>query len=341
MLKAAGGAAALAAFGGIWRPGTAEAAVDGFGLHITDHAVFDRMHYYRFATSNISWQPGGQRPAARRLLLHDLASLPGDVPAARRRAGLPQVRLRGRHPRSHRGTAAHRRDARRRHRRLVLQPGHARTRGRATTSRSTWPAHPVDRRQLPHLGRVQRPGRVGLLDGRLRGAQVHRQVLRPLRVGQLALRAGEPAARRRRRRPLGEHQLRVRRAQRRHRLRRRRSGTRAGSPPTTRSSASRATATSGSSSSPASTTTPTRTSSAPGSGSSAACSALAGSPTSGTSFPAPTSSAATCSSATSTASSPGSAPPADRTASPTAVSDLAEEPSDRVAAATRSPQPQP
>ena len=57
MLKGAGGAAAFAAFGGILRPGRAEAAVDGFGLRITEHAVFDRMHYYRFATSNISWNP--------------------------------------------------------------------------------------------------------------------------------------------------------------------------------------------------------------------------------------------------------------------------------------------
>jgi S-formylglutathione hydrolase FrmB len=55
MLKGAGGAAALA-FGFV-RAGNAEAAVDGFGLRITDHAVFGRMHYYRFATGNISWQP--------------------------------------------------------------------------------------------------------------------------------------------------------------------------------------------------------------------------------------------------------------------------------------------
>ena len=59
MLKAAGGTAALAALGGtIWRPGRAEAAVDGFGLHIVDQGVFDRMHYFRFQTSNLSWNPG-------------------------------------------------------------------------------------------------------------------------------------------------------------------------------------------------------------------------------------------------------------------------------------------
>ena len=68
-------------------------------------------------------EPGGQRAAAERLLLDQLAAIPGDVPAARRRPGLPQVRLRGRHPRAHQRTTAHRRDAGRRHRRLVLQPG--------------------------------------------------------------------------------------------------------------------------------------------------------------------------------------------------------------------------
>jgi S-formylglutathione hydrolase FrmB len=57
LLKAAGGTAALTALGAVWRPGPASAAVDGFGLRIVDHAVFDRMHYYRFQTGNISWNP--------------------------------------------------------------------------------------------------------------------------------------------------------------------------------------------------------------------------------------------------------------------------------------------
>jgi S-formylglutathione hydrolase FrmB len=57
LLKAAGGAAALAALGAGWRPGAAQAAGDGFGLHIVDQGVFDRMHYFRFQTSNVSWNP--------------------------------------------------------------------------------------------------------------------------------------------------------------------------------------------------------------------------------------------------------------------------------------------
>jgi S-formylglutathione hydrolase FrmB len=57
LLKATGGAAALTALGVTWKPGRAEAAVDGFGLHIVDQGVFDRMNYYRFQTSNISWNP--------------------------------------------------------------------------------------------------------------------------------------------------------------------------------------------------------------------------------------------------------------------------------------------
>lgn len=57
MLKAAGGTAALAAIGGTWRAPAAGAASDGFGLHITDAAVFGRMHYFRFATSEIAWDP--------------------------------------------------------------------------------------------------------------------------------------------------------------------------------------------------------------------------------------------------------------------------------------------
>ena len=66
------------------------------------------------------------------------------------------------------------------------------------------PADPVDRRELPHVGRVQRERRVGVLDGWLRRAQVHSEVLRPLRIGERALGAGQPASRWRRGRALGE-----------------------------------------------------------------------------------------------------------------------------------------
>ena len=61
-LRSVGGFGALAALGGIGAVGLtstpAGAAVDGFGLRITDHAVFGRMHYYRFATGAIGWRPG-------------------------------------------------------------------------------------------------------------------------------------------------------------------------------------------------------------------------------------------------------------------------------------------
>src|SRR5687767_10531025 len=58
LLKVAGGAAALSALGVAWKPGRARAAVDGFGLRIVDHAAFGRMHYYRFDTPNLGWDPG-------------------------------------------------------------------------------------------------------------------------------------------------------------------------------------------------------------------------------------------------------------------------------------------
>lgn len=57
MLKAAGGAVAVTALRGVWGAPLAHAAVDGFGLRIVDHAVFDRLHYYRFATDQIQWDP--------------------------------------------------------------------------------------------------------------------------------------------------------------------------------------------------------------------------------------------------------------------------------------------
>ena len=57
---AAGGAVALAALGAGVGLGAlpAGAASNGHGLTITDHAVFGRMHYYRFRTSAIGWDPG-------------------------------------------------------------------------------------------------------------------------------------------------------------------------------------------------------------------------------------------------------------------------------------------
>ena len=57
LLKAAGGAAALSAVG-LGSAGPAAAASNGFGLTITDQAVFGRMNYFRFATNQIGWNPG-------------------------------------------------------------------------------------------------------------------------------------------------------------------------------------------------------------------------------------------------------------------------------------------
>jgi S-formylglutathione hydrolase FrmB len=64
-LKGASGAAALGALVAGCGPGEEELAIDedalgsnGFGLTITQSGVFDgRLHYYRFATSEIGWQP--------------------------------------------------------------------------------------------------------------------------------------------------------------------------------------------------------------------------------------------------------------------------------------------
>jgi S-formylglutathione hydrolase FrmB len=58
LLKLAGGAAALGALGSVGLSGPAHSATNGFGLTITDQAVFGRMNYFRFSTSQISWQPG-------------------------------------------------------------------------------------------------------------------------------------------------------------------------------------------------------------------------------------------------------------------------------------------
>ena len=58
LLKLAGGAAALGALGSVGLSGPAHSATNGFGLTIADQGVFDRMNYFRFATSQISWQPG-------------------------------------------------------------------------------------------------------------------------------------------------------------------------------------------------------------------------------------------------------------------------------------------
>ncbi|MDQ2648070.1 MAG: alpha/beta hydrolase-fold protein [Actinomycetota bacterium] len=52
------GAAVAAGTLGLWGAPRASAATNGFGLSIVDHAVFGRMHYYRFDTGNIGWDPG-------------------------------------------------------------------------------------------------------------------------------------------------------------------------------------------------------------------------------------------------------------------------------------------
>ena len=59
VLKAVGGAAVLSTLGalGMGMPRKAQAAANGFGLTITDHGASDRLHYYRFATNEIAWQP--------------------------------------------------------------------------------------------------------------------------------------------------------------------------------------------------------------------------------------------------------------------------------------------
>lgn len=57
LLQTMGGAAALGVLGPFAFERTAEAASNGFGLRITDHAVHGRLHYYRFSTNNIGWNP--------------------------------------------------------------------------------------------------------------------------------------------------------------------------------------------------------------------------------------------------------------------------------------------
>ena len=54
----AGGAAALSTVG--VRAGAAprRQPANGFGLTITDQALNGRLNYFRFATSQIAWQPG-------------------------------------------------------------------------------------------------------------------------------------------------------------------------------------------------------------------------------------------------------------------------------------------
>src|SRR5690242_16626842 len=62
MLKAAGGLTVAAGLGAGTILATslaANAADDGFGLHITERNESDpRMWYYRFQTAEISWAPG-------------------------------------------------------------------------------------------------------------------------------------------------------------------------------------------------------------------------------------------------------------------------------------------
>lgn len=59
VLKAAGGIAAMGALGtfALGLPRSAQAAQNGYGLTITEHAVFGRLQYFRFATNEIAWNP--------------------------------------------------------------------------------------------------------------------------------------------------------------------------------------------------------------------------------------------------------------------------------------------
>ena len=57
LLQGAGAAVAAGTFG-LLRAPSASAATNGFGLTIVDQAVFGRMHYFRFDTGNIGWDPG-------------------------------------------------------------------------------------------------------------------------------------------------------------------------------------------------------------------------------------------------------------------------------------------
>lgn len=57
LFRIAGGVTALGAAGTLGIAGRAAAAGNGFGLTITDQAVFGRLQYYRFATAEIGWQP--------------------------------------------------------------------------------------------------------------------------------------------------------------------------------------------------------------------------------------------------------------------------------------------
>lgn len=57
LIQSMGSMAALGALGSVGFTPRAEAAGNGFGLTITQHAVNGRLHYYRFATAQIGWQP--------------------------------------------------------------------------------------------------------------------------------------------------------------------------------------------------------------------------------------------------------------------------------------------
>lgn len=57
LIQAAGGMAALGALGSLGFARSANAAGNGFGLTITEHSAMGRLHYYRFATANIGWNP--------------------------------------------------------------------------------------------------------------------------------------------------------------------------------------------------------------------------------------------------------------------------------------------
>ena len=164
---------------------------DGFGLSIVDrNGNHPRLWYYRFQTSAI----GGtrrRRPASRRLP-HQRTHLPRPLYVPRGRRGLPPVRLSG-HPRPDRRKADHRRDARRRARGLVLQPGRLVCRPAELGDVPHRPTASLDRGEFPNVRRVRRPCGLRVFDGWLRCAEVRGQVLRPLCLGEQPLRPGESA----------------------------------------------------------------------------------------------------------------------------------------------------
>ena len=57
LIKSMGGIAVFGALGTLGVSRSANAAANGFGLTITEHAANGRLHYFRFATNNVGWNP--------------------------------------------------------------------------------------------------------------------------------------------------------------------------------------------------------------------------------------------------------------------------------------------